>query len=62
MPEKIALRGKLGLPVERDRHFEVKYPISVYEEAKRMNQMFTENTDILERAKAKLDKERCLVL
>ena len=62
MPEVIALSGKLGLPVERDRHFEAKYPISVYAEAARMNQMFTENTDILERAKAKLANERCLVL
>ena len=60
MPEIIALRGKLGLPVERDRHFEAKYPLSVYAEAARMNQMFTENTLLLERARAKLISEKRL--
>ncbi len=60
MPEIIALRGKLGLPVERDRHFEAKYPLSVYAEAARMNQMFTENTLLLERARAKLINEKRL--
>ncbi len=62
MPEIIALRGNLGLPVERDRHFEAKYPISVYAEAARMNDMFTENTSLLEQAKAKLAKEKRLTV
>jgi hypothetical protein len=30
LAELISLRGKLGLPVERDRHFEADRPISVY--------------------------------
>ncbi|MCB1505015.1 MAG: DUF2958 domain-containing protein [Hyphomicrobiaceae bacterium] len=30
LSELAALRGKLGLPVERDRHFVAKAPISVY--------------------------------
>jgi hypothetical protein len=62
MPEIVSLRGKLGLPVERDRHFEAKYPISVYAEAARMNDMFTENASLLEQAKAKLVKEKRLKL
>ena len=28
--EIVALRGRFGLPVERDRHFEAKGPLSVY--------------------------------
>lgn len=30
LSEIAALRGKLGLPVERDRYFKAKYPLSVY--------------------------------
>jgi Protein of unknown function (DUF2958) len=28
--EQLSVRGKLGLPVERDRHFEADKPISAY--------------------------------
>lgn len=33
LPELLSLRGKLGLPVERDLHFKAKGPISAYIEA-----------------------------
>lgn len=62
LDEIASLRGKLGLPVERDRHFEAKYPISVYAEAARMNDMFTDNASLLKQAKAKLVKENRLKL
>lgn len=31
-----SLRGKLGLPIERDQHFEATKPISAYTEEPRM--------------------------
>jgi hypothetical protein len=43
-----ALRGYLGLPVERDQSFEGKYPISVYARAASYNQSITENTILLD--------------
>ncbi|MCJ2097464.1 DUF2958 domain-containing protein [Methylobacterium sp. E-046] len=33
LAELRALRGRLGLPVERDRHFEATHPLSVYARA-----------------------------
>ncbi len=48
LPEIKALRGKLGLPVERDKFFEGRYPISVYAEAARANQAITLNEEELQ--------------
>ena len=38
LSELSAIRGGLGLPIERDRHFEAKYPMSVYANAARAAQ------------------------
>ena len=46
------LRGKLGLPVERDRHFAATHTISVYADAARMAQRITENGEALAQAAA----------
>ena len=50
LPEIKALRGRLGLPVERDKFFEGKYLISVYAEAARMNQAITLDEEALQQA------------
>ncbi|MBS1778033.1 MAG: DUF2958 domain-containing protein [Bacteroidetes bacterium] len=41
-----------GLPVERDLHFEGKYPLSVYADAARMTRCITEDDDLLQQAQA----------
>lgn len=41
LPEIVALRGKLGLRVERDLSFESTYPISVYTQAAWQNEGIT---------------------
>ncbi|MFD2937819.1 DUF2958 domain-containing protein [Spirosoma flavum] len=47
--ELISVRGRFGLPVERDRHFEGKYPISVYADAAhRKERIITENNTLLQ--------------
>lgn len=53
LEELSTLRGKLGLPVERDLHFRpLKYPLTVYAEAARRSGGITENTSALEQAAA----------
>jgi hypothetical protein len=42
------VRGPLGLPIEQDKYFEAKFPLSVYAEAARKMRQFTENTNLLE--------------
>lgn len=42
------VRGSLGLPIEQDKYFEAKFPLSVYAEAARKMRQFTENTNLLE--------------
>ena len=43
LPEIIALRGKLGLPIERDLHFTAQYPMSVYAQADNSRSCITLN-------------------
>jgi hypothetical protein len=42
LPEINNFRGRLGLPVERDRSFESKYPISMYAKAAKNRRAITE--------------------
>ena len=57
LPEIAALRGRLNLPVERDRFFKATYPLSVYAHAARLAGHITEASDILSRAAAMLAGE-----
>lgn len=43
LPELVELRGRLGLPVERDIYFEAKAKLSEYAEAARAAQHIVEN-------------------
>jgi hypothetical protein len=55
-----SVRGPLGLPVERDLHFEGTYPMSIYAEAAReISQIVTTETALLH-AYEKLKKENRL--
>ena len=56
MAELGALRGRLGLPVERDLWFEATHPLSVYAEASgRAGRIVTDSTALEEAAKASAD-------
>ncbi|RAJ89916.1 Protein of unknown function (DUF2958) [Larkinella arboricola] len=47
--ELTTVRGRFGLPVERDLHFEGKYPISVYADAARQKErIVTEDQRLLQ--------------
>jgi hypothetical protein len=48
IPELVELRGKFGLPVERDLHFNAKYPISVYARAASFHSRIIEDETILQ--------------
>jgi hypothetical protein len=48
--ELTALRGKLGLPVERDLHFAPTHTISVFARAARIAEAITEDDDALRAA------------
>ena len=58
LAELAAVRGPLGLPVERDQHFSAEYPISVYAAAARHAGTIVECENSLVAAKAALDAER----
>jgi hypothetical protein len=45
-----SVRGRLGLPVERDLHFEADFTISVYARAARAAERIVEDRDALEAA------------
>jgi len=45
--ELTAFRGKLGLPIERDKHFEGKYPISIYAQAAYQRQHIVTRENLL---------------
>ncbi len=49
IPEIVELRGKLGLPVERDLLFKAKFPLSVYGRAASHHGRIIEDETILER-------------
>ena len=52
LPELAALRGRLGLPVERDRNFAPRFTLSVYADAARKAQCIVEDPAALEAALA----------
>lgn len=54
--EIMSLRGKWGMPVERDLHFDAKYPMSVFYDAARLNQYITEDESELHQASQRLKK------
>ena len=58
LSEIAELRGKLGLPVERDLHFTAAYPLTVYAEAARRAECITEDSQSLAQAKAAIDARR----
>ena len=47
MSELDSIGGKLGLPVERDKYFEPRYPISIYAKAALLAQEITEDVRLL---------------
>ena len=57
IPELKALRGRMGLPIERDRHFTATHALTVYADAARLAQGITENQKTLTRAAAAQEKE-----
>lgn len=58
LPDLRRVRGQLGLPIERDRSFEGKFPISVYAEAARQKQCITLNERALLQAQAALESRK----
>lgn len=58
LAELAALRGKLGLPIERDRHFEAAHSLSVYADAARQGDAITEDPQKLAQAAAAQEDER----
>jgi len=54
LAELRSLRGKLGLPVERDLSFTAEHPLSVYAEAARQAEAITEDSRSLLQAVAAL--------
>ena len=58
LEELRCLRGKLGLPVERDFSFTADHPMSVYAEAARQAEGITEDTSSLLQAAAALAARR----
>ncbi len=53
-----SVRGKLGLPVERDLSFTAEHPMSVYAEAARQSERITEDSRSLLQAAAALAARR----
>ena len=58
LSELEGVKGRLGLGIERDLHFEGRFPISVYAEAARQAGGITEATRTLAQAAAALDAEK----
>lgn len=50
--ELASIKGKLGLPIERDRFFEARHPISIYARAAGLAQEITEDAHFLSLAQA----------
>lgn len=57
LSELKTIRGKLGLPVERDLHFTATHTLSVYAEAARLAGGIVENRKSLDAAQAQLASE-----
>ena len=58
LSELESVKGRLGLGIERDLHFEGRFPISVYAEAARQAGGITEANRILAQAAAALETEK----
>jgi hypothetical protein len=54
LAELASVRGKLGLPIERDLHFTATHPLSVYAHAARAAEAITEDDQALAKAAAAL--------
>jgi hypothetical protein len=54
LAELASVRGKLGLPIERDLHFTATHPLSVYAHAARTAEAITEDEKALAQAAAAL--------
>ncbi len=54
LAELECVRGPLGLGIERDLHFEARFPLSVYAEAARLEGRITESERVLAQAAAAL--------
>lgn len=50
-----SVKGRFGLGIERDIHFEARYPLSIYAEAARQSGSITEASRILAQVAAALD-------
>jgi hypothetical protein len=57
IPELESLRGRMGLPIERDRHFKATHALTIYADAARLAQGITEDQKALTRAAAAQEKE-----
>lgn len=53
-----AVKSPIGLTLERDLHFEAKYPISVYADAARITRCITEDGSDLLRAVSAIEKRK----
>ena len=58
LSELESVQGRLGLGIERDLHFEGRFPISVYAKAARQAGGITEATRTLAQAAAALEAEK----
>jgi hypothetical protein len=58
LAELRSVRGKLGLPIERDLSFTARHPMSVYAEAARQADRITEDSQSLLQAAAALAARR----
>lgn len=54
LAELESIKGPLGLGIERDLHFEARFPLSVYAEAARIAGRITESERVLAQAAAAL--------
>jgi len=54
LAELARVKGPLGLGIERDLHFEARFPLSVYAEAARLEGRITESERVLAQAAAAL--------
>jgi len=57
IPELESLRGKLGLPIERDLYFKATHPLTVYADTARRTGGITEDQKALTQAAAAQEKE-----
>lgn len=53
-------RGRLGLPMERDMHFEARYPLSVYTQAAKFKGRITDDPGTLEYFAGTERKKTCM--